>query len=238
MKLQKLPISTGPAGTAAEGDLLASMSALLARLDKARDMPDLDFTDTVDTAVSTVMKAEKRIVEQSKRIAYLERLAMTDELTSLLNRRGFINQLHHSLATARRYQEKGVLIYVDLDNFKPINDTYGHAAGDQVLTHVAKVLMANVRDTDYVGRMGGDEFAVLLTRSTLRDGVKRAEALDHTLNTSAARWRGRRIPFRASLGFLGYGPEDNGKDLLARVDNAMYKTKRLRARPMEERASA
>jgi len=240
VKLHNLPFSSEPVSESSVGDPLSSITLLVNCLEKARfeEATDPNHADAVDEAMSAALKVEKRLLEQSERIDYLERLAMTDELTGLLNRRGFINQLQHSLSTARRYDEKGVLIYVDLDGFKPINDTYGHAVGDQVLVHVAKVLMDNVRETDYVGRMGGDEFSVLLTRSTTRDGLKRAESIDEVLNNTPARWRGRRIPFRSSLGFLAYGPEDNGTDLLARVDNAMYKTKRTRAKFGQERASA
>ena len=136
------------------------------------------------------------------------------------------------------YDERGMLIYVDLDGFKPINDTYGHAAGDEVLRRVAGILGENVRDTDSVGRMGGDEFCVLLTRSSWEDGLARAKELDRGLNTTYVSWRGRMIAIRASLGVHAYGSKDDSDDLLDRVDDAMYVTKRMRAGSRQTRTLA
>ncbi len=133
------------------------------------------------------------------------------------------------MSAAGRYDERGVLIYVDLDGFKPINDTYGHGAGDEVLRMVAGTLRENVRDTDSVGRMGGDEFCVLLTRMSWKDGLAKAESLDRSLNNTFVSWRGRMIAVRASLSVHAYGSRDDSDDLLDRVDDAMYVTKRLRA---------
>ncbi len=189
-------------------------------------------------ALKAALSAERRISDQSRRIAYLERLAITDELTGLLNRRGFQGELQRILGAARRYQEHGVLIYVDLDGFKPVNDTYGHAAGDEVLKKVARILQENVRDTDHAGRLGGDEFAVLLTRTKWKDGLTLAEEIDRRMNCSFITWQGRRIELRASLGFLPYGPGDTERDLLVKADDAMYKTKRLRADMNRQPATA
>ncbi|MDH5750605.1 MAG: GGDEF domain-containing protein, partial [Rhodospirillales bacterium] len=134
------------------------------------------------------------------------------------------------VSAAKRYNDYGVLIYVDLDNFKPINDTYGHAAGDEVLRHVARILQEHVRDFDTVGRLGGDEFTVLLSRTSFDGGLKRAEALDRILNSSFIHWNGRIIRINASLGVLVFGPEESDPiDLLNRADSAMYKNKRMRS---------
>src|SRR3546814_1418393 len=81
-------------------------------------------------------------------------------MTGLLNRRGFGLELSRALARARRQNESGLLVMCDLDNFKAINDTYGHPAGDAILRAVGKALKRNTRESDYVARVGGDEFAV------------------------------------------------------------------------------
>ncbi len=188
----------------------------------------LDLRDAVDRAVAAACDAEARLTDLAKRVEDLEELAVTDPLTGLLNRRGFEAEMHRSLAAARRYQESGALIYVDLDGFKPINDTYGHAAGDEVLKRVAQILIENVRDSDRVARVGGDEFVVLFPR-TGRDGaLTRAEMLDGLVNSALVNWQGRLVAVRASFGFQLFGAEDSPEALLAGADEAMYAVKKMR----------
>lgn len=184
--------------------------------------------DVVVEADEAVAKAKRTELWQRRRIAYLERLVNTDGLTGILNRRGFQSELRRVLATAERYGGCGVLLCMDLDGFKSINDIYGHAAGDEVLKKVACVLRENTRETDYIGRLGGDEFAVILTRIEWRDGLMLVGKIDRIINSSFSDWSGRRIALRSSLGFLPYGPDDNEYDILARVDDVMYETKRSR----------
>ncbi len=144
------------------------------------------ITQIAALAHALVEEISKHLTDQNKRIADLENLATTDALTRVLNRRGFVDCLTHELSVARRHGVGGVLIFVDLDEFKPVNDTYGHAAGDEVLRTVSNLLRGHIRDTDYIGRLGGDEFAILLPRSNKRNGVRRAEDLDRKLNNAYA----------------------------------------------------
>jgi diguanylate cyclase (GGDEF)-like protein len=192
----------------------------------------------VGSALAAAKAAEKTIAEQQKHLAHFERLAVTDELTGLLNRRGFEAEIRRTTAAVRRYNEKGVLIFIDLDGFKPINDSFGHAAGDAVLRHVAKLLGDNVRATDSLGRLGGDEFAILLTRTTWEAGLQRAEAFDALINGAGVQWAGQTITIRASFGFQTYGPDDDLGQLLVHADNAMYAIKRARAAAGPNRANA
>ena len=142
-------------------------------------------------AHSLVEEISGHLKEQGTRIAELKNLATTDALTKTLNRRGFEQISVHEISVARRHGVGGVLIFVDLDEFKPVNDTLGHAAGDEVLKTASNLLQGRVRGTDYVARLGGDEFAVLLPRSNKRNGVKRAEVLDQKLNNAYASWDGK-----------------------------------------------
>lgn len=187
------------------------------------------ISKTVGRALAQAQAGEQKIAEQKKRLAFLERLSVTDELTGLLNRRGFEAEIRRTMQGAKRYQEKGVLIFIDLDGFKPINDTHGHAAGDAVLRHLGEVLTQNIRGTDSVGRLGGDEFSILLTRTTWGDGLKRAEFFDKLVNSTAITWNGELIEVRASFGFQTYGPDDDLSQLLKLADDAMYVSKRARA---------
>ncbi len=179
-------------------------------------------------AHSLVEEISRHLQKQDKRISELENLATTDALTRAMNRRGFEECLAHELSVARRHGVGGVLIFVDLDEFKPINDTLGHAAGDEVLRTVANLLRGHIRDTDYLGRLGGDEFAVLLPRSNKRNGVRRAEDLDRKLNNAYASWDGRQIPIKASCGVHMYAAKAEMAELLEAADAAMYKIKQER----------
>lgn len=176
--------------------------------------------------------AEQRLAEQDARIHHLEALTTTDELTGLYNRRGFLDGFNRTLQSARRYSEEGVLAYIDLDNFKPINDTYGHHTGDLILRRVGELLLANVRKTDLVGRLGGDEFAVLLVHSVPQIGRKRAEILRQILNSNSVQYGGINIPIHASLGCADYQASSQAEELLRKADRAMYREKHRFARKL------
>lgn len=227
-------------GRARHSDLVSAVARLTEML--GRHGPEAAGREAALAAAAAVLEtavaAERTIAELEHRLVAVERVAVTDELTGLLNRRGFEAELQRAMAAARRYREEGVLVYVDLDGFKPVNDTHGHAAGDEVLRRVARVLADGVRPTDYVARLGGDEFAILLTRTGRGDGLRRAEGFDRLLNETVVTWRGRPIAVRASLGFQPYGPVTCGADLLKRADDAMYRAKRVRADVEERRAPA
>jgi len=185
--------------------------------------------EVAELAVAAAVDTETKLRELERRIAALERLAVTDPLTGLLNRRGVRRALQGTLSAARRYGEQGVVISIDLDGFKFVNDTYGHAVGDKVLKQVARILSEGVRETDSVGRVGGDEFVVILTRAPWEDGLKRARILESQLNSTAVNVDGRTIMVRASCGTQTYGSEDDAPTLLDRADNEMYRRKRTKA---------
>lgn len=185
-------------------------------------------TDAAEHALTAAVGAERRIADLTRRIADLERMAVTDELTGLLNRRGFEAELAHALALARRYGEQGVLVYIDLDGFKLVNDTYGHDAGDEVLRQVARLLGSAVRATDIVGRLGGDEFAALLVRTSWAGALARLRAIRRLLNPAVVDLDGRTAAVRASVGVETYGGDDEGAPLMGRADRAMYAAKRER----------
>jgi diguanylate cyclase (GGDEF)-like protein len=165
---------------------------------------------------------------QSQRIAYLESLSVTDELTQVRNRRGFTGELERALAEANRTKKGGVVLLIDLDGFKAINDTHGHAAGDFVLQTVARWLDGQVRPGDTVARMGGDEFAVLMPHAGSDNGGARAVELDRQLNRLTARWGGRQLKIRGSIGLASYAPGDDADTVVARADQTMYEKKRAR----------
>ena len=100
-----------------------------------------------------------------KRISHLERMADEDSMLPIANRRAFVRELTRLISYSERYGTAGSVLYFDLNGMKEINDRYGHPAGDEALRHFARLLVANVRDSDVVGRLGGDEFGVILAQA-------------------------------------------------------------------------
>lgn len=176
-------------------------------------------------AMSAAIRAEQKIVTLRERIRRLECLVTTDELTGVLNRRGFEAELRRTLDLARRHGETGVLLFVDLDDFKRVNDTYGHAAGDEVLRHVAWLLKKSVRRSDVVARLGGDEFVVLLTKACAVGGKRRWIALEQILRSVVLHWHDHIIKIGASIGARPYGPSDECNALIREADESMYAQK-------------
>lgn len=182
----------------------------------------------LERALRYAAEAEQRMADQRQRIAELENLSFTDPLTGLPNRRGFEAQLNQALARARRYGETGVIAFCDLDNLKEVNDSFGHCAGDSLIKCAAHTLVGAVREIDGVGRLGGDEFSVLLVNTGWKDGVRRMRTLQWALDGTGTVHRGRDIPLRVSMGYEPYGPDDTVSDLIHRADMAMYYNKRRR----------
>jgi len=201
-------------------------SDLLGDIDRKIADPDARHAALLDRVLAYAARAEQRIAEQERRIAFLEGLSSSDELTGLLNRRGFTHQLNRVLAMARRYGETGVLIYCDLDNLKQVNDAWGHAGGDALIRAAAHTFITSVRESDVVGRLGGDEFGIVLIQTSLRNGAKRARTLQWLIDRTCISIGGVELLVKASMGVEPYGPEDSAEDLLRRADMAMYDIKR------------
>jgi diguanylate cyclase (GGDEF)-like protein len=159
------------------------------------------------------------------RITELEARIDVDPLTETLNRRGFERELKRALAYVKRYGVSAALVYLDLDEFKPVNDRHGHAAGDAVLKAIAVALVRRVRASDVVARIGGDEFAVLMWNIGEADALAKAAALEAAVYATAVRWGESTLVVGASAGVAFIGPLDTPAEVLARADAAMYARK-------------
>jgi diguanylate cyclase (GGDEF)-like protein len=162
------------------------------------------------------------------RISDLENRIDVDPLTETLNRRGFERELKRSLAYVKRYGASAALIYLDLDDFKPVNDRHGHAAGDAMLKAIAAALVREVRASDIVARIGGDEFVVLLWNLPDADAIAKAVELEQAVYATPVRWGASTMVVGASAGVAFVGPLDTPADVLARADAAMYARKAQR----------
>jgi diguanylate cyclase (GGDEF)-like protein len=160
--------------------------------------------------------------------AELETRVDEDPLTGLLNRRGFLKALERSLAYARRYRTSAALLFLDLDGFKAVNDRHGHAAGDWVLGRVGRMLAGAVRASDVAGRVGGDEFTVILWNLDEGQARAKARALEALISGSDFSQGGRRYAVGLSAGFTMLSDSDTPEAALARADQAMYARKRER----------
>ncbi len=157
----------------------------------------------------------------------LERLSSTDGLTGLMNRRAFQASLDTAIARARRNETSGALIYVDLDNFKSINDNFGHETGDTILGEVAEILKSRSRTYDLVARIGGDEFVVWLDGVDFTVAKRRAGELAIAL-AELSRHSGEGLPqLGASVGIVEFDAahDTDTRQLVARADRAMYDVK-------------
>lgn len=230
MSKQKTRTTASKRRGTGDSHLIARLGAAAVRLNRIRQARAPNEPPLVEKALQAAAEVEKRLMAQSARIAYLETLSMTDELTGLLNRRGFEESFRRALISAGRYGDEGVLIACDLDDFKSVNDRFGHAAGDEVLRQVGWLLKTHTRETDFVARLGGDEFAVILIQTGWRNGLKRAQTLSRALNRLVVTFDEATISVSASIGVEQFGPDDHDAGtLIARADMAMYVNKRRRA---------
>jgi diguanylate cyclase (GGDEF)-like protein len=156
----------------------------------------------------------------------LRALSTTDGLTGLHNRRSFDDRLRMELARTARYGASCALVMVDLDHFKAINDRHGHQAGDQILRHVASLLMAESREGDLVARYGGEELAAILPHTTAMEAHAWAERVRARIEQEPTMWFGSPVNVTASFGVAAVPPSQGSPSrLLGQADDALYGAK-------------
>jgi diguanylate cyclase (GGDEF)-like protein len=181
--------------------------------------------DVSDRALDVLRAMEAERADLAEKLQIAESLAERDPLTATLNRRGFMTELHRTMSEMERYGTPAAVIYVDLDGFKGLNDNYGHAAGDAVLKHVGRLLMESVRDTDVVGRLGGDEFGVILSHVGPDEARAKARVLGETVHGGAIMHAGVAHRVRVSIGVHSIVQAEAPETAIERADEAMYAEK-------------
>jgi diguanylate cyclase (GGDEF)-like protein len=165
-------------------------------------------------------------LENARAHDVVQRQAITDDLTGLVNRRGFGGALAAEIERAKRFGEPLAVILADIDNFKRINDLFGHPVGDVVLRAFAELLRSHVRDVDVAGRIGGEEFAILLPGTDAGEAATVAERMRHSLSTFAVPVSdGQAVQMTSSFGIAEVGTSDTADDLLRAADAALYRAK-------------
>ena len=193
-------------------------------------IPESEFTPKVRDAIMSLMgevdSLRRELERTQKRLDEVEKSADQDQLLPVLNRRAFVRELTRQISAIARYRTPASLIYFDLNHFSQVNDLHGHAGGDAALRHFADVLLANIRDSDIVGRLGGDEFGILLGHATQEQAHHKADQLAEKLRASPVSWNGKSIEVSFAYGAFELKPGDDADAAMARADEAMYAHKR------------
>jgi len=176
----------------------------------------------------TLRRLRTQLAQALARIGELEASADTDFLLGIPNRRGFERELNRAIAYIKRYHATAALIVLDVDRLKPINDAFGHAAGDQVLKAIVAVLLRHVRSSDVIGRLGGDEFALLMWNLSETDAHAKAASLEQTIDQLTFVFRGRTVTAGASAGVAVLGIHAEAGRAMEEADSAMYVRKAQR----------
>lgn len=181
---------------------------------------------------ATIRRLKAELASTQARIEELQAAAETDFLLDIPNRRGFERELNRAIAYMKRYRASGALVVLDVDRLKPINDEFGHAAGDQVLKAIVATLQRQVRSSDIVGRLGGDEFALLLWNLSGIDAKAKAAALEEAIDLLTFDFRGRSVTAGASAGVTILDIHSEAGRALEEADAAMYVRKAQRRHEM------
>lgn len=183
--------------------------------------PETDDNERI-AALTREVEALRAEVER------LRLLADHDILTPVLNRRAFVRELSRTIAYCRRYRASAAVLYLDLDGFKQVNDQFGHPAGDAALVRIAELLVAHVRESDAVARMGGDEFAVLLLQVDAEAAAAKARSLAEAIVGEDFIFEGRSWRLGGSFGVRAFDDHADPEAWLAEADAAMFVRKRAR----------
>ncbi|MEQ6341711.1 MAG: GGDEF domain-containing protein [Gammaproteobacteria bacterium] len=179
------------------------------------------------SSLALILGAYVWSAKQRRKVAHLSWQATHDALTELINRRGFERSLHRFWISAIEENTAHVLAMIDLDGFKPINDTYGHQAGDEMLKAVSKTIKACLRNSDLVARLGGDEFAVLLHGCPLEHAQEIAEGIRRAIQETQVDWNGHSIGVGASIGLARITSKlESPQDAIEAADAACYVAKK------------
>lgn len=189
-----------------------------------------ELTPSVYFALSAVLEklddTHRDLERTQENLAELEQLVDVDCLAPIPNRRAFMRRLNWAISMYKRYQHQSSVLYFDLNDFKQINDTYGHATGDIAIRHVAQILANTMRESDFIARLGGDEFAIIMYHAdelaAQRRGQKIADAIRSTPFTS----NGKALYLDVATGLYALRDGDSAEDALSKADFSMYVDKR------------
>ncbi|HJW54727.1 MAG TPA: GGDEF domain-containing protein [Burkholderiaceae bacterium] len=193
---------------------------------KATQTEALRSRDEMISARQDVQQTEARIHDLETRLEQMSELVREDQLTGSLNRRGLDDVFERELARAERRNTPLCVAMLDLDDFKRLNDTYGHTAGDEVLIHLVRVIKDTLRTMDVIARFGGEEFLIVLPDTPLEEAKQTITRLQRELTKRIFMHNHERLLITFSAGVALRGPQEDQAALIKRADEALYKAKR------------
>ena len=194
--------------------------------DAANDDAQVSLDDAL-ALLDEVERLRAKLTEAEARVIELDRLAHRDSLVDLPNRRSFLANLERLIARINRYGGQAAMLFVDLDGLKAINDQFGHNAGDKALVEVSHMLVASVRNSDFVARLAGDEFGILLEQSDELDAWQTALRVVESVDDCEFCLEGICLPLSVAVGVGVIQHGDNVETVLARADKEMYRIKAI-----------
>lgn len=215
-------------------DAVTSASAVrsIEDVSEVLGIPQAEFTPRVRDAIMKLMGEveglRRELVHAKQRFEEIEAVADQDAMLPVLNRRAFVREMSRVVSFVERYSLPASVIYLDLDNFKEINDAHGHAAGDAALHYVCDVLQKNVRESDVIGRLGGDEFGIILAKADQPQAQTKADSLSRLLQSKPFVYEGATLTLSCSFGAYMFQRGENAAEAIAKADRAMYEKKRGR----------
>jgi diguanylate cyclase (GGDEF)-like protein len=192
---------------------------------------DRDYAELLDKAKAEMAKLSAEMIaellEKTREIEFLREQTTIDSMTSIHNYKGFCECLDRELSRAKRYKNPLSVIFADIDYFKPVNDTFGHQAGDHALKAVAAVLKKGIRNTDYLARYGGEEFAIILPEANIESAFLVAERLRESIQSQNIVYKKKTISLTMSFGVACASTNQNlsSDSLIKMADDALYNAK-------------
>lgn len=215
--------SAAPTGAVAGARSLSDVAKFLG-------ISEAELTPNVQRGLAQLLQEVDRLRKDNEtkdqRIAHLETLADQDPLVPILNRRAFVREMSRMMTFSERYGGTSSVLFFDVNDMKTINDRHGHVAGDRALDHIARTLVGNIRPTDAVGRLGGDEFGVLLNQADDAAAQKKGADLRDLIQSQAFLHDGQHLHVSVAVGAFAFDGGQDIQEVLAAADQAMYVEKR------------
>lgn len=211
------------------GNMEVSKKGVDARINML-GIPDGQLSPTVYFALSAMLEklddTNHELQRTKENLAELEHLVDVDCLAPIPNRRAFMRRLNWALSMHERYAHPSTVLYFDLNDFKQINDNYGHSAGDLAIRHVAQILNNTMRESDFIARLGGDEFGIIMYYADNTAAKRRGEKIADAIRSTPFTFDGKALYVDVACGFYTLSKGDSAEDALAKADFSMYVDKR------------
>jgi diguanylate cyclase (GGDEF)-like protein len=193
-------------------------------------IPDEEMTPAVHLALSALFEKvddlNRELSRTKESLAEIEQLVDVDCLAPIPNRRAFMRRLSWSITMQERYNHPSTILYFDINDFKQINDQYGHSAGDLAIRHISQILSGTMRESDFLARIGGDEFAVIMYYAEEEGATKRGIKILEKLQKTPFIFNGQPMHISASFGHYSLKSGDDAESALSSADMSMYVDKR------------